>query len=231
MALGRFSRRRLRAIERSRVLAVAFVLVLAASDAAVAQGERAATLTGVELLDRFLDEVATLEAGFEQELSTADGRLIELQSGSLALLRPSRFRWHYLEPFEQLVIADGKNLWIYDIELEQITVTPLDDTVTSSPAMLLSGDHAVRDGFTAVEGFSADGLQFVRLEPEIDGTDFRSVLIGFHDVEPRRLELVDGLGQTTRIELFDVRLNGELEESAFRFEPPEGADVIGTPAD
>ena len=183
-----------------------------------------------DLLDRFLDQVTTLEARFEQELWTADGRLLDRQSGSLALARPSKFRWHYVEPFEQLVVADGKNIWMHDVELETVTVTPLDESIASSPAMLLSGDRAVRDGFSVVEEFRSEGLSWVRLEPELEGTDFRSVLLGFDDLTPRRLELVDGLGQTTQVTLTDVELNARLDDRVFRFNPPRGADVIGTPA-
>src|SRR5690606_3953264 len=159
-----------------------------------------------------------------QELFTADGRLAERQSGTLVLERPSRFRWHYSEPFEQLVVADGKNVWIYDVELEQVTVTPLDDSAASSPAMLLSGDQAVREGFTVVDEIADGELKSVLLEPELEGTDFRSVRIGFDGLTPRRLELVDGLGQVTVIELFDVKLNGEIDEKLFRFDPPRGVD-------
>jgi len=197
------------------------------TDVATQSGDASASST---LLDRFLDEITTLEAHFEQELWTADDQLLDRQSGSLALERPSRFRWHYVEPFEQLVVADGKNLWMHDVELDTVTVTPLDDTVASSPAMLLSGDRAVRDGFAVVDEFRSDGLSWLRLEPELEGTDFRSVLLGFDDLTPRRLELVDGLGQITRITLSDVELNAELDDRLFLFNPPRGVDVIGNPA-
>ncbi|HEX7081956.1 MAG TPA: outer membrane lipoprotein chaperone LolA [Gammaproteobacteria bacterium] len=181
------------------------------------------------VLDTFLDEVRSLQADFVQQLHGADGRLMQTSSGSLALSRPGRFRWHYEQPFDQLVVADGKNLWIYDVELEQVTVTPLDDDVASTPAMLLSGDRAVRDGFDVVERFERDGLEWVRLAPNLQGTDFMSVLIGFRDTTPQRLELVDGLNQTTEIELSNVAVNPELDEDLFEFDPPRRVDVIGTP--
>jgi len=183
---------------------------------------------GSALLDRFLDEVETLTADFEQTVTTPND--IETQTGQLALERPSRFRWHYEEPFEQLIVADGKNIWMLDVELEQATVTPLDDTIASTPAMLLSGDRAVREGFTVVEEFEADGLSWLRLEPEIEGTDFDSVLLGFDELAPRRLEFVNGLGHVTAITLSDVELNAELDDDLFRFDRPRGVDVLGTPA-
>ena len=95
--------------------------------------------------------------------------------------------------------------------------------------MLLSGDQAVRDGFEALESFAADGLSWVRLAPRIPGSDFRSVLIGFRDAELARLELIDGLDQTTRINFSEVFINQDLEVDLFSFDPPAGVDVIGEP--
>lgn len=236
MASERCSRLRLLRIEPGALGRIALVLLLAfltLPRTAASQSEEARSVPAGESaashLDRFLDEVTTLEADFEQEVYTAQGQLAERQSGTFALERPSRFRWYYEEPAEQLIVADGKNLWIYDVEIETVTVTPLDDAA-STPAMLLSGDRAVREGFSIVEELQQDGLFLVRLEPEIEGADFRSVLIGFDGVMPRRLEIVDTLGYTTRIALFDVELNGTLDADAFRFEPPRGVDVIGTAA-
>lgn len=179
-------------------------------------------------LETFLDHLHTLKADFHQEV-WSDKERIESASGELALERPNRFRWHYREPIEQLIVADGKRLWMYDVELEQVTVTPLDDPATSSPALLLAGDQSVRDSFTIVESFTRDGIEWVRLEPKLPETDFRSVLIGFRDGLPVRLEMVDGLDQLTRIDLDKVELNPTLDAALFDFTPPRGVDVIGDP--
>jgi chaperone LolA len=168
-----------------------------------------------------------LTAEFKQELWTADHRLLQTETGTLALHRPNRFRWTYREPTELTVVADGERLWIYDVELAQVTVAPLDSTVGSSPAMLLSGDRAVRDGFEVVDTYPLDGLDWVKLAPKTAGTDFASVLIGFSDSVPKRLELVDGLNQVTRIELDDLAVNPEIGDGTFEFVPPDGVDVIG----
>ncbi|HEU4619951.1 MAG TPA: outer membrane lipoprotein chaperone LolA [Gammaproteobacteria bacterium] len=179
------------------------------------------------LLDAFLAQVQTLTADFTQEIRSADGQLVETASGSVALARPNHFRWIYEKPYRQEIVADGENLWIYDVELQQVTRAPLDDTVASSPAMLLSGDKAVREGFDVVETFERDGLSWVRLEPHLPGTDFSSVLIAFDGKSPRRLELEDTLNQVTRIDLSNVALNPKLKDRLFEFKPPRGADVIG----
>ena len=195
--------------------------------ASAQQGAEAGVHGSAATLDAFLAEVRTLTADFHQELWTADQRLLETEVGTLALSRPNRFRWSYLQPTELIVVADGTQLWTYDVELEQVTVAPLDEAVTSSPAALLSGDSSVRDGFDVAQTYSADGLDWIKLTPKTDGTDFTSVLIGFSGSAPQRLELVDGLNQVTRIEFANVVINPEVADGVFDFEPPEGVDVIG----
>jgi outer membrane lipoprotein carrier protein len=198
---------------------------------ALAQGARAQPETtndhGVATLNAFLTGVRSLTADFTQETYGPDAHLVQTQSGKLSLQRPNRFRWSYAKPSELVMVADGKKLWMYDVELAQVTVSPLDDTVGSSPAMLLSGDRDVRDGFDVVETFARDGLEWVKLRPKGGSTDFQSVTIGFEGTAPRRLELVDGLNQVTRISLANVAVNPALADSVFEFKPPPGVDVIG----
>jgi outer membrane lipoprotein carrier protein len=177
-------------------------------------------------LEAFLDGVQTLTADFKQELWTADERPLQTDTGSLSLKRPNRFRWTYEAPAELTIVADGEQLWIYDVELKQVTVAPFDDTVGSSPAMLLSGDRNVREDFDVVQTYARDGLDWIELEPT--GTsDFASVAIGFSGKEPRRLELVDGLGQITRIVLDHIVVNPEIADSVFKLDVPEGVEVTG----
>jgi len=230
------SRRRLRvSIEPLvAVLALALAHVVAAQPADAAAHKRTpdaqpadADARRLATLDAFLSEVHSLTADFKQELYGADQRLVETQTGKLSLSRPNRFRWTYAAPNELVVVADGKKLWMYDVELAQVTVAPLDDTVGSSPAMLLSGDRDVRDGFNVVKIYTRDGLDWVELAPKTGASDFTSVLIGFEGKSPRRLELVDGLNQVTRIVLANVVVNPQIPDGAFEFEPPAGVDVIG----
>jgi outer membrane lipoprotein carrier protein len=202
---------------------LAVILLAGASSTVAAQEPRAES----PRLDRFLESVQTLSADFEQELRGADGRLIQSASGTFSLKRPNRFLWSYREPIEQLVVADGERLWMYDVELEQVTVTPLDDTVTASPAMLLSGDADVRESFDVVETFEADGLSWTRLAPTIAGADFSSIAVAFDGSLPAVLEFVDGLDETTQIVFDNVVINPELGNRLFDFAPPAGVDVIG----
>jgi len=224
MDSGKSSRRR-----RLRSTRLPFICLVAVCGAPWAQpaadGEAAA---GVATLDAFLRDVHTLTADFKQELWTADQRLLQTETGSLSLRRPNSFRWVYAEPTQLTVVADGKQLWIYDVELAQVTVAPLDSTVESTPAMLLSGDRSVRDGFDVVQTYKLDGLDWIKLVPKKGGTDFSSVRIGFKGKVPQRLELVDGLNQITRIELENLAVNPSLADGTFEFKPPAGVDVIGS---
>ena len=189
--------------------------------------ESGSAVQGMATLEAFLDGVQSLTADFKQELWTADQKLLQTETGSLSLKRPNRFRWTYVDPTELVVAADGTRLWIYDIELAQITVAPFDDTIGASPAMLLSGDRNVREEFEVIDTYPADGLDWVKLAPLAGGSDFGSVLIGFSGTAPRRLELVDGLGQVTRIELDNLDVNPELADQLFELDVPAGVDVIG----
>ena len=182
---------------------------------------------GVAALDHFLANVHSLTADFQQEIWTADQRLLETTTGTLALARPNRFLWRSAEPVELLVVADGEELWTYDAELEQATRAPLDETAGASPAMLLSGDASVREQFDVARDFSFDGLDWVELAPNVDGADFTSVRIGFNGGVPDQLELVDGLNQVTRIDFANVAVNPELPPATFEFEAPPGVDVLG----
>ena len=183
---------------------------------------------GAEPLDAFLGGVHALTADFKQEVWAGDSAdaPLETATGSLSLKRPNRFRWTYAEP-ETTVVSDGKHLKIYDVELEQVTVAPFDDTVGTSPAMLLSGDRNVREAFDVERTYTLEGLDWVRLVPKTAGSDFTSVQIGFMGREPRRLELVDGLNHVTRIELVNVVVNPELADETFELEVPDTVDVIG----
>jgi outer membrane lipoprotein carrier protein len=223
MDSGKFWRRR-----RLRSTRLPFLCLVALCGAAWAQpaadGNAAA---GVATLEAFLSDIHTLTADFKQELWTADHRLLQTETGTLSLRRPNRFRWIYAQPTQLTIVADGKQLWIYDVELAQVTVAPLDSTVESTPAMLLSGDRNIRDGFNVVQTDKLDGLDWIKLTPKKGGSDFSSIRIGFKGKAPQWLELVDGLNQVTRIELENLAVNPDVADSTFEFKPPAGVDVIG----
>ena len=217
MDSGKFWRRRLRSLTSCFLL-----LSLAAVRGASAQSAP----DGIARLEAFLDGVHSLTATFKQELTTENERVQQTDTGSLSLKRPNRFRWTYEGPAELVIVADGARLWIYDKELAEVTVTPFDDSVGTSPAVLLSGDRNVREDFDVVQSYTRDALDWVKLEPK-GPSDFTWVSIGFAGTEPRRLELVDGLGQITRIELDNLVVNPDIADEVFKLEIPPGVDVNG----
>ncbi len=178
-------------------------------------------------LDFFLENMESMKADFSQQLWNADNQLVETAAGKVSIRRPNLFLWSYSSPIEQLILSDGQSLWIYDIELAQATVTPLDDAISATPAMLLSGDSAARESFEVLDYFEASGVSWARLGPATEGADFNALLIGFRDSVPERLELIDGLSQITQIEFFNVELNPRIANSVFEFTVPDGVDVIG----
>lgn len=186
-----------------------------------------ASAAGMTRVQSYLDSLHSLRAGFQQDLFDADSQPVQHSSGTLRLLRPGQFRWDYAAPFEQSIVADGEHLWIYDADLEQVTVRKLDRSLASTPAMLLSGEGRLREGYDYQSSFEADGVAWIELVPRMPDTDFRLVRLGFADQQLVVMDLVDSLGQTTRIRFHDIDDNPELDPGVFRFAPPEGADVIG----
>jgi outer membrane lipoprotein carrier protein len=199
--------------------------LLAVAGAAAAQPSAGAKADGAATLDKFLAEVHSLTAEFRQELKTDDENLVD--TGTLSFERPNRFRWMSRKPNEFIVVADGKTMWQYDVELAQITRAPLDDSNDSSPASLLAGDRNVRDRFDIVESYPRDGLEWIKLAPKAADSGFSSVLIGFDGLAPRRLELVDSLNHLTSVALEKVVLNPNLPDSEFELKAPPNVEVIG----
>ena len=177
------------------------------------------------VLDRFLDEVTSLRADFVQTVTDAQGYELQRTDGTLAVRRPGRFRWNY---DGQTIVADGKRIWLYDEELAQVTVRPLDQTLSSTPAMLLSGGETLHEHAEVVAlGVDDDGLSWFAIEPRVKDTDFESVRIAFKGSDLIAMQLVDGFGQTTRMEFKNLVRNPAIDDSVFRFDPPKGVDVIG----
>jgi len=195
--------------------------------AAFAQG----TDDAVARVDAYLASLKTLSADFAQVVRNRDGQVVDRASGTLSLSRPDRFRWDYRQPYLQTIVADGERLWLYDSDLEQVTVRALEAGLGSTPAMLLSGSGKVGDAFTALALEREGDWTWARLRPKQEASDFDRVGLAFDARgELAAMELRDKLGQATVIEFGNVRRNPALDAALFRFEPPPGADVIGRAA-
>ncbi len=182
-------------------------------------------------LDTYLSHLKTLRAEFAQTVTDGKGEQVQNAQGTLVIVRPGRFRWE-LTPeggSPQLMVADGKNLWFYDRDLEQVSVKAATAALTATPAGLLSGDGNIRELFTVAPAGKKDGFDWVLVTPRESDADFREARLGFGMSELKRMVLKDKLGQTVRLEFFKSERNPPVAESEVKFTPPSGADVIGTP--
>ncbi len=201
---------------------LAGTLLLAARMASAADGDSLARV------DAYLGSLKTLSADFVQVVRDRDGQIVDRATGTLSLSRPNRFRWDYRDPYVQTIVADGRKLWLYDSDLEQVTVRTLEAGLGSTPAMLLSGSGKVGDSFVAGPVDREGELTWCRLQPRSSASDFERVSLAFDARgELAAMELKDKLGQSTRIEFGKLERNPALDERRFRFVPPQGADVIG----
>jgi len=185
-------------------------------------------------LDSYLSDVKTLRTQFRQVVTDSAGQVVQQATGSLLIKRPGRFRWE-LTPegsaSPQLMVADGRNLWFYDRDLEQVSVKSAASALTATPASLLSGDGKLTEFFDVSADGKRDDLNWVRVVPKRGDADFREARLGFRGTggELRRMVLRDKLGQTVTLDFSTSERNANVTDAEVTFTPPAGADVIGTP--
>ncbi len=181
----------------------------------------------VERLRAFTKETQTARASFAQTVYDKTGRKLQESSGSFQLQRPGRFRWVYEKPNAQLLVGDGRRVWTYDEDLNQVTVRPFDKVLGSTPAALLAGTQEIENAFDLADLPDADGLAWASASPRARDTGVSIIRLGFADKELARLELEDAFGQRTTIDVLDLVRNPKISGEVFKFFPPRGADVIG----
>jgi outer membrane lipoprotein carrier protein len=187
-------------------------------------------------LDKYLSDMKTLRTTFLQTLADGQGREIDRSTGTLIVARPGKFSWD-IHPQTgdtskgagQLMVSDGRNLWFFDRDLEQVTVKPVDAALSATPAMLLSGTVDVRKNFTLSLAGQRDGLDWVLVEPHGTDADFKDALFGFASGDLKRMILEDKLGQTATIMFDHIERNAPVSAQETSFTPPKGADLIGKP--
>jgi outer membrane lipoprotein carrier protein len=184
-----------------------------------------------QLLDSFVNDIVTFQGSFEQALLDPDDAVIERSTGTLEIERPGRFRWSYVEPYEQWLIADGLNMWSYDVDLAQVTVKAQAEALANTPALLLGGSADALQQFDIDDSFVEGAMTWVRLIPTITDSGFERVDLGFVAGKLSRMAFFDNLQQTTLIALDNVVVNEPIDDSRFAFVPPEDVDVVGTPAE
>jgi outer membrane lipoprotein carrier protein len=185
--------------------------------------------TTEEKLYESLRTLTSLQSKFFQQVLDSEGEVIQEATGIFELKKPGRFRWHYDPPFSQHIIADGKNLWLYDVDLAQATVQPIEQALGSAPIILLTDLKPLSDDFDIREMPESVGLNWVALVPKVQDTEFYRVEIGLDGNVIREMRLNDHFDQKTIIRFTDIDTSANLPDSRFKFSIPEGVDVIGSP--
>lgn len=201
-----------------RALALAAALLLGAGPAWAAGA--------IDSLERFLAETSGARGAFTQETVGGSSNRVERSSGSFAFQRPGRFRWEVSAPYEQLMVADGEQVWFYDRDLDQVTVRPMAEAMGATPAAILFGSGRLDADFVLTDAGEHEGLGWLLATPRSGEAGFESIRIGFDDAVPRAMEVVDAFGRTVRFTFGSIERNPGFASDTFRFQVPEGTDVI-----
>jgi outer membrane lipoprotein carrier protein len=185
-----------------------------------------ADIQPVKQLKAFLAASKSLSADFEQVVINEAGNPVQTSYGLFLLQRPGKFRWNYEKPFQQQIVANSGKVWFYDQDLEQVTIKKLDESLGSTPALLLSGDISLDANFTMEKQGSDDGIEWVKLSPKSQESSFKYILIGLNKGVLAGMELNDNFGQLTRIYFSNVLINPPIKPTLFQFQAPKGADVF-----
>lgn len=208
---------------RSALMALIYgVVVAGAFSGSVARAADAGPL------QTFFSEVTSFRADFTQTVFDENRRQLQATSGTMALKRPGRFRWDYVKPYEQHIVGDGKNVYIHDVDLEQVTVKSMEKALGDTPAQLLSTTKPLADTFRINDDGEYKGLHWYELAPKAtQDTSFQRMRLGFANAMLTRMELEDALGNVTLLEFSKAQRNPALDDSVFDFKAPVGADIIG----
>lgn len=182
--------------------------------------------TSIERFQAFLRTTSSAQAGFEQKVFDRNRKLVQSSSGTFAFQRPGKFRWTYAKPNPQLIVGDGEKVWIWDEDLNQVTVKRVARAIGSTPAALLAGAADVAQAFVLEDLGSRDGLEWLEARPRERDAGFERIRLGLGVAGVEAMELYDPFGQTTVLRFTNLTRNPKLEADTFRFTPPKGADVL-----
>lgn len=181
---------------------------------------------GSQQLQSFVSQTRTLDVPFTQTVHDPNGKVTQEASGVFRMQKPGKFNWRYEKPYEQLIIGDGTRLWIYDKDLDQVTVKDLQSAIGNTPALLLSGGVDLNANFSVTELPERDQLAWVELLPRDTDAGFAKLRLGFSGGTVKTMELLDNFDQTTVLRFQPGKINATLDPENFRFTPPPGVDVI-----
>lgn len=181
---------------------------------------------GTAQLKAFIQNSHALTARFKQHSIDQNGRHIQTSTGTLSILRPGKFHWHYDQPFPSEIIGDGKKVWLYDPDLKQVTIKKMQEALESSPAALLAGDNHFEKNYVVHSKGKKEGVTWLEALPKSKDSHFETIRIGLKNAQIQSIHLLDQLGQTTKIDFYQLTLNPILKEQTFTFIPPPGVDII-----
>ncbi|WP_439134562.1 outer membrane lipoprotein chaperone LolA [Pseudomaricurvus sp.] len=184
--------------------------------------------SAVESLVSQLSPVSALSGHFSQVQKDAEGEVLSRSSGDFVMQRPGLLRWETVAPFPQLLVTDGNRIWLYDEDLEQVTISSVSDNLNQTPAIIFSGDlKKIENQFYVVENDAVQqGKSDFTLRPKKTGEAYQRLDITFEDELIKTMVILDSFGQTTQFDLTDVKAENSKPISDFQFQPPEGADVL-----
>ena len=192
--------------------------------AAVLAASAAAQAGAVDALKKFNADTDGISGSFSQTVKSK--KKSQSSSGSFQILRPGLFKWTYSKPYEQVIVGDGKTIWLYDTELKQVTKSGQDQTIGDSPAAILSNKDALESSYTLKEDGSSNGIDYVLATPKRNNAGYQFIRIGFKGDVLSAMELKDSFGNQTTIRFGSINTKPGLSRSHFKFTPPKGVDVL-----
>jgi outer membrane lipoprotein carrier protein len=183
---------------------------------------------GSDKLRHFISSSLSGQANFTQVVQDKKGRKIQSATGTMQFVRPGKFRWVYQKPYEQIIVGDGEKFWLFDVDLNQVTVKKLDAALGSSPAALLSGNSEIERAFLLTDTATKDGLEWLEASAKASDTGFEKITMAFNaQGDLVVMELLDSFGLRTELRFSNMQRNPKLPATLFKFVPPKGVDVLG----
>jgi len=216
-----------RRLAATRVAAIRVAAIAAAACVALQAWFATPAWAGaIEQMRAFTQGTASARGAFSQRTFKSGGQLAEASSGLFAFSRPGRFRWEVTRPYEQLMVADGRQVFFFDKDLNQVTVRKMDDALGATPAAILFGSSDLDRSFALAEDGERDGLSWLLARPRSTDAGFESIAIGLRGNLPQAMEVKDTFGRVTVFQFSDVERNPAVDAQQFRFVPPKGAEVV-----
>lgn len=192
--------------------------------AALVSVTTAAQAGAIESLQKFNADTDGLSGSFSQSVQSRNRT--QQADGTFDILRPGRFRWEYSRPYRQTIVGDGRHVWLYDKDLEQVSKSAQNQAIGDSPAAILSDKNALSSNFDLKEDGSSGGVEYVLATPKSRNSPYQSVRIGFKDGVLAEMQLKDSFGNQTHIRFGNLRQRPNFAAGHFRFTPPQGVDVL-----